>query len=285
MLQQKGFALNIVFFIFIMLLISFQKTVSEARPLEEIQKTGEIRLCVAGSSHALYTKMGIILAKALGVKPVIRRLKSWDQQFHGQGGVTIKEKSYTPYLMETGECDCYPNDLVMHDWRSKKLDFVLLFKTRMTIVVHNDNKEKFKTEKDLEGKQTAVMKGTTYHTWIEEKNTSDFAYNPVKIQFMTTDNSMMAVEDKQVDFTIIGADGALNWTRNKIKNSVVAFFIGPVTKVGWGFNKQDKNLQAVAAKFFETQRKTNSEFDAIWKEKVGITLSEYTLFLTNLLGK
>ncbi len=209
-----------------------------ARSLDEIRKSGELRLCVAGSSSRLYSQMGTVFAEHLRVRANIKKLDSWDQQFHNKDGVTVKEESYTPLLMETGECDCYPNDVVMHEWRMKKLGFVVLFKTRMTVVVHRDKKENFRSKADLMGKTAAVMKGTTYHTWIEEKNRTDFADNPVRIQYMSTDDSMKAVDSKAADFTVIGADGALNWTRNKVKNSETAFFVGPVTQVGWAFEKR-----------------------------------------------
>jgi membrane-bound lytic murein transglycosylase MltF len=258
---------------------------SHARSLAEIKQSGEIRLCVAGSSFELYTRTGTAFAESLGVQATVIRLDSWDKLFQNKDGMIDKEASYTPYLMETGECDCYPNDLVIHEWRTKKLDFAVLFKTRMTVVVHKDNLNHFKTETDLKGKQAAVMKGTTYHTWMEEKNQTDFADNPIKITFMPTNDSMNAVDSKTADFTIIGADGALNWTRNKVQNSVTAFLVGPVSQVGWGFRKGDSDLLEAAKTFFNSQQKVNSQFDAIWKEKVGITLSEFNLFITNLLGE
>lgn len=258
---------------------------AHARSLEEIRKSGEIRLCVAGSSYELYTRTGTAFAESLGVTANVKKADSWDKLFQNKDGGVDKEASYTPYMMETGECDCYPNDLVLNDWRLKKLDFAVLFKTRMTVVTHKDNFNTLKTEAALKGKHAAVMKGTSYHNWIEEKNKTDFADNPIRISLMTTDDSMNAVDSKTVDFTIIGADGALNWTRNKVKNSMVAFFVGPVTQVGWGFRKDDKDLLKAAETFFDSQRKVNSHFDIIWKEKVGITLSEFNLFITNLLGE
>jgi membrane-bound lytic murein transglycosylase MltF len=257
----------------------------EARSLEEIRKTHEIRMCVAGSSYELYTAMGMAFVEHIGVHPKVRRLDSWDQQFHNENGITIKEESYTPALLASGECDFYPNDLVIHEWRKKKLDFVILFRTHMTVVVHRDNQSRFTTEAELKGKTAAIQKGTTYHTWMEEKNTTDFADNPIRIRFMTTDESMKAVDTKAVDFTIIGADGALNWTRNKVKDSVVAFPVGTVTEVGWAFRKDDQDLQEAVRQFFEMQRKVGSQFDNIWQEKVGIALSEFTLFMTNFLNK
>ncbi|MBF0574008.1 MAG: transporter substrate-binding domain-containing protein [Desulfamplus sp.] len=271
----------------IICLCSFHLSIAStyARSLEEIKKSGELRLCVAGSSYELYTKTGTAFAESLGVKANVKTLDAWDNLFYNKEGVADKDAAYTPYLMETGECDCYPNDMVINDWRLKKMDFAVLFKTRMTVVISKDNKGNIKNEADLKGKRAAVMKGTSYHTWIEDKNKTDFADNPIQISFMSTAESMKAVDGKTVDFTIIGADGALNWTQNKVKNSVVGFFVGPVNQVGWGFKKEDKDLQEAAKNFFDSQLKVNSKFDLIWKEKVGITLSEFNLFITNLLGE
>jgi membrane-bound lytic murein transglycosylase MltF len=100
---------------------------------------------------------------------------------------------------------------------------------------------------------------------------------------MTTDESMQAVDTKFVDFTVIGADGALNWTRNKVKNVVVAFPVGDTTEVGWAFRKKDKDLQEAVRRFFDSQAAVGSRFDEIWKEKVGIRLSEFNVFITDLL--
>jgi hypothetical protein len=40
-----------------------------ARSLEEIRKTNELRICVAGSSYELYTAMALAFAEHLGVSP------------------------------------------------------------------------------------------------------------------------------------------------------------------------------------------------------------------------
>lgn len=254
-----------------------------ARSLEAIKNTNELRICVAGSSHELYTAMGLAFAEAIGIPATVKRLESWDRQFHNADGVTVKDAAYTPQLLADGDCDCYPNDMVMNAWRMKKLDFVILFQTRMVVVTHADRISEFTRLADLAGKTAAIQKGTSYHTWIEQQNASDLADNPIRVQFMSTDESMRAVDDKRVDFTIIGADGALNWTRNKIKHSSVAFPIGGATQLGWAFNKQDKDLQIAVKAFFEFQAQAGSQFDAIWNEKVGIPLSDFTLFITTLL--
>jgi len=254
-----------------------------ARSLEEIQKSNELRICVAGSSFELYTAMALAFTEHLGVSSRVRRVDSWDQQFQNDKGVTDKEAAYTPALMDSGECDCYPNDLVKNDWRSKKLDFVILFRTRMVVVVNKDNQSAYKNAADLAGKNAAIQKGTSYHSWLETQNAGPLASNSIRIQFMTTDESMRAVDAKSVDFTIIGADGALNWTRNKVKNVVVAFPIGDTTELGWAFRKKDKDLQEAVRRFFNSQAAVGSRFDEIWQKKVGIPMSEFNVFISGLL--
>ena len=253
------------------------------RSLEQIRKTKELRICVAGSSYELYTAMALAFTEHLGVSPRVKRLDSWDQQFQNDKGVTEKEAAYTPALMESGDCDCYPNDVVKNDWRLKKLDFVILFRTRMVVVVNKDNQAVYKGVVDLAGKNAVIQKGTSYYSWLETQNAGPLASNPIHIQFMTTDESMQAVDAKSADFTIIGADGALNWTRNKVKNVVVAFPIGDTTEVGWAFRKKDRDLQEAVRRFFDSEAAVGSRFDEIWKEKVGIPLSEFNVFITGLL--
>ena len=253
------------------------------RSLKEIRKTNELRICVAGSSYELYTAMALAFAEHLGVSPRVKRLDSWDQQFQNDKGVTDKDAAYTPALMDSGDCDVYPNDLVKNDWRLKKLDFVILFRTRMVVVVNKDNQPAYKGVADLAGKKAAIQKGTSYSSWLETQNAGPLVSSPIQIQFMTTDESMQAVDTKFVDFTVIGADGALNWTRNKVKNVVVAFPVGDTTEVGWAFRKKDKDLQEAVRRFFDSQAAVGSRFDEIWKEKVGIPLSEFNVFITDLL--
>lgn len=259
--------------------------VVEARSLEEIRATGELRLCVAGSSHALYSMTGTAFAESLGVAPVVKRMDAWDQLFQNADGVTDREAAYTPHLLETGECDVYPNNLVLLDWRQNKMDFAVLYKTRMTVVVHQDNLAAFSTESDLRGKRAAVMQGTSYHTWMEQMNVTVLQDDPIQISLMPTDDSMLAVDEKNVDFSIIGTDGALNWTRKKVQNSAVAFFVGPVIQKGWGVRKGDADLLEALESFIVDQRKMGSRFDDIWTEEVGISFSDFSLYITNVVGE
>ncbi len=276
-------ATKFIYLVIVTLMVMLFSSMAWARSLDAIQQSGELRICVAGSSYELYMAMAEPFAAYLKVRPKVKRLDSWDQQFHNKDGVTSKDGAYTPSLLDSGECDLYPNDMVKKDWRTKKLDFVILFRTRTVVLVHNDNLTEFKTVSDLAGKTAAIQKGTSYHSWLEARNAGEFKANPVQMQFMTTNDSLMAVDDKKYDFTLIGADGALNWTRNKVKNLSVAFPVGSTSELGWAFRKDDQELQAAAREFFKSQAYSGSQFDQIWQEKVGIPLSEFNVFITGLL--
>ncbi len=279
-----GFALLLILLGTVSIIFFVENNIAEARTLEEIKKTNEIRMCLAGSGHEYYKKMGMVFAEWLGVKARVRRLDSWDQQFHNKDGVTIKEAYYTPYLLETCECDFYPNDLVVNEWRKKKLDFVTLYPSRMVVLVHNDEQSRFKTKKDLKGKTAALMESTTYHTWVEEKNKTVFADNPVEIRLMKSSAARKQVHDKIVDFTITNLNIAFIRIKEEKLNIRVAFPVGPVTKTGWAFRKGDSKLQKAAQELFNLQRAKNSRFDKIWEER-GVSLNDYMLFLSDMLSK
>ena len=278
-----GFSLLLIILGTISIIFFMENNIARARSLEEIKKTNEIRICLAGSSHEYYKKMGMVFAEWLGVKARVRRLDSWDQQFHNKDGVTVKEASYTPYLLETCECDFYPNDLVVSEWRKKKLDFVTLYPSQMVVLVHNDEQSRFKTKKDLKGKTASLMKGTTFHSWMEEKNKTVFADNPVRIRFMESSAARKQVHDEIVDFTITNLNRVLVNAKKEKLNIRVAFPVGPVTEVGWAFRKEDKELQKAAQKLFNLQLTKGSQFDKIWVE-TGTSLSDYMLFLSEMLS-
>nr|CRH04912.1 conserved protein of unknown function [Candidatus Magnetococcus massalia] len=247
--------------------------------MAEIKKSAELRLCVAGSSHRLYQAMGVKFAQFLAVKPIIHRLHSWDQQFHNGVGETVKQAFYTPTLLRSGICDLYPNNLVVKPWRLRKLAIIPLYNTWMTVIMHKDRSQQFEKLAQLGGKSASVMKSTSYHNWLEKVNRTILKENPVRIQFAKTDQSMQAVNSGAVDFTLIGADGAFNWTRKKVPELEIAFPTGPTSLVGWATHQEHVELQAALHEFFLRQYTPDSPLDRIWLKHVGITLNEFNTFI------
>jgi membrane-bound lytic murein transglycosylase F len=257
------------------------------RSLEKIRASGEIRICLAGSSQDFYKKNAMAFAAYLGsgIHPRFVSFKKWDDQFVNRDGVVVKNGEYTPQPLASGRCDLYPNDLVQLDWRQKKLAFVLLFISRNTIIVNQRRINEFRSIKDLAGKTVAVMQGTSFESWLENKNAEQFRNNPIKFKFMPQKQAIMAVDRGEVDFAISGADGALWAINNFAKKAAVAFPVGATTKYGWCTRKADKDLQAAVRNFFDVQRsQLNSQINRNWKKYIGMTLGDFLLFVSSAPG-
>jgi membrane-bound lytic murein transglycosylase MltF len=279
-----------------------QADVSHARSLEEIRQTKEIRICIAYPYEpfvklespedcredckfsGIFYEESIEFAKSLGdgIQPKFLRV-DWDEQFFNKEGKTVIEDSYTPELLASGLCDVYPNNLTKTDWREKKMDIVTLHPSRMMVIVHKSRKKEFKTPADLAGKTVLVEKDTSYQTWMEEQNRTVYAGNPVKIEFMLETPARKAVNAGRDAFLLTDADVAIWGTRNDIKDSVVVFPVGPTEEIGWGFRKNDKDLQAAAQKFFDAQRgNPESVLNTIWKNYFGRSLTEFIALMLSI---
>ncbi len=268
--------------------------ISQARSLQEIRETGEIRFCIANNHPAIVvaepegcrddcTLRGPVYEEALAftetlggnVKAVFTRV-DWDEQFFNKDGKTDREAAYTPELLASGTCDIYPSHLTKIDWRLNKLDFVILFTSRIMVVVNRRNKRELKTVSDLAGKVAAVAKDTSFHTWLQAQNKTTFKDNPVRIQLITGVASVNAVNAGQVDFTLLDGDLAIWATMHQFNQAVLGFPVGPIDELGWAFRKDDKDLQAVVKQYFETERKAPySETNKRWKRNYGLSLQEF----------
>ncbi|MBF0118510.1 MAG: transporter substrate-binding domain-containing protein [Desulfobacterales bacterium] len=285
-----------IVFILTIVLILGKISIIYARSLEEIKKTKEIRFCLPYPDEpyvklesencvrdkckfsGMFYEEAQLFTKSLGtdIKPKFIRIE-WDEQFYNKDGKTVLEDSYTPEMLASGQCDCLPNNLTKNEWRQKKMDFVILFPSRMMVVINKSKKGEYKTVNDLEGKTVLVEKNTSYQTWIEEQNKAVFTKNPIKIEIMLEPQAKKIINDEEKNyFMVFDADVAIWSTRYEMKNSTVVFPVGPVDEIGWGFKKEDKDLQTAAQKFFEEQRKDpKSELNTIWKNFYGRTLTEY----------
>jgi membrane-bound lytic murein transglycosylase F len=216
------------------------------------------------------------------VTPKFSRV-GWDEQFFNKEGVVVREGSYTPELLASGRCDFYPY-MTKLPWRLKKLDFVTLYPNRMMVLVHKSKKTEFKTPADLCGKVAATVKDTSFHTWLQEQNERVHVANPIQFEFVTNnEEGLQAVDEGRVDFTITNTEFAMWSTRHRVKNTVSAFVVGPMEYIGWGFRKEDKDLQAAVQKFFDTQRADeNSPLNQIWDKYFDMTLIDFIGLMTKL---
>jgi len=248
-----------------------------ARDLAEVRQTGELRICLAGSSAPFYQSNAEAFARTLGVKPVIRTLEKWDQQFQNAGSETIKEASYEAHLLASGQCDLYPNDLHMTDWRRTKMRLVPYYTTRKVIIAHRSLRQELQLLEDLAGRRAAVQKGTAYETWLLQENETRFKSNPVQIEQLPTAESMKRVSNGLADFSVIGAEGAFKWVRGELDNLDLLFPVDELVEVGWGISFGAINLQQALEAFFVENLRVGSAMDRAWQKQYGISRMEYQL--------
>jgi membrane-bound lytic murein transglycosylase F len=266
---------------------------AEGRSLEEIQKTKELRACIAfvssmqgkaepqgcrdnctmtGDTPDLVQAFAASLGGDIKVKAVSI---GWEEQFTNKEGKVVQEQSYTPELFASATCDFYATGLAKNAWRSKKMDFVMVNPSRLEIVVNQSNKGTLQSPSDLKGKSVATYANSAYHSWILDQNKSAYKDGPVQMKFVDDENqAMKAVDDGSVDFTILVAEDALPMAGHQYPHTNVAFPVGPVLEMGWTFRKEDKNLQAAADRFLRGQRGDknsllNKQFKALYNMDIG----------------
>ncbi len=270
--------------IFVVLGLIFGSMSTQARPLSEILKSKELRIClvvdngVASAeppdcrdncrfSGRVYEE-SLVFAKSLGqdIQPKFIQV-DWDEQFFNDQGIIENGKEYTPALLENGTCDIYPSNLTRLDWREKMMDFVVQFPNRMMVVIHKDNKPKFKKLEDLAGKKAGTTPNTSYEEWLLNQNKTVFSQNPIHIDSIPDEKDILSkLQKKQIDFTLLDAMVAILTVRNLALNCSVAFPVGPTDEIGWAFRKQDKDLQIAVNNFFQSQLHDHlSELNQIWQ--------------------
>ncbi len=237
-----------------------------------------LRICVAGAAADFYQANGEAFAYYLGVRPEVRRLNDFDQQFHNNAGVTVKDQSYPPKLLSDGSCDVFPNDLHIVDWRESKMRMVPYYTARNVVLAHPTQSTVMKGSEDLAGRVAAVQKGTAYEEWLLTANASQFASNPVVIKNAPTNDSVRMVAERQADFTIIGTESAFRWARTDAQNVTILFPVSPPVNVGWGVSASSPDLAQALERFFADNKRVDSLLDRNWRTRRMVSLMEYQLF-------
>ncbi|MDC8771236.1 substrate-binding periplasmic protein [Roseateles albus] len=285
--------------LFIPLILGIYGLPAAARSLAEINKTKELRICIAPTSSGIASaspegcrdnckfsgrvyEEALEFAHSLGrdIKPKFLRV-TWDEQFHNSKGQTVRDDSYTPELLAAGQCDFYPSSLSINEWRLKKMDFALLHINRMMVIARKDKKNQFKTVADLAGKSAAVTLNSSYHGWLQKMNAGEFQKNPVKIIFKEeADEIFRLIEAGDIDFTVQDAYLAIYATKNSFKKSAVMMPVGPLDEIGWAFRKQDADLRAAAELFFSKQLgKPDGALNLIWEKNFGLSIDKFIVLM------
>ena len=259
----------------IALLLLALTPLAPARTLREIEQSGSLRLCLAGSSADFYHGNGEALARYLGVAAEFIDLKDWNAQFENGEGQVVKEAAYTARRFADGSCDVFPNDLYIVPWRQSKMTLVPYYMTRKVVVANRDLRSAVRHIDDLQGRRAAIQRGTAYDSWLLEQNAGRFAADPVVIDYYPTDEAMRAVAERRADFTVIGSEGSFKWVRSDEPRLDVRFAVGPRVAVGWGIHPAAADLEDRLEQFFADNNRRGSELDRAWQEQYDIPLTKY----------
>jgi len=250
---------------------------AQARTLAEVRESGTLRLCVAGSSADFYQANGEEFARFLGVKPEVKRLARFEEQFQNAQGVTVRGEEYVPKLLADGSCDVFPNDLQIVDWRESKMRLVPYYNVRSVVIAHQDLAASLKRVADLAGRRAAVQKGTNYDDWLVRANAAELASRPVDVVHASTAEAVRMVADRKADFTIVGTEGALRWVR-EAPGLVVLFPVDEPLQAGWGILPVATLLEKELQRFFAESRRSGSGLGENWRRQYNVSLNEYELY-------
>jgi two-component system sensor histidine kinase/response regulator len=259
----------------------------QARPLEEIEASGELRFCIVTANqqeYEFYCKLAKAFAAHVGtdLEVVVHGVATWDIIFQDENGQTRRGDSYTPKLLAEGTCDCIAAPITRMPWRENLMGIVNLFPSRTVVVVRRGEEQDYTSERNLAGKRAIILKSSSFQSWLEGQNQTLYLANPVSIALTATlINAREMLLSGEADFTLMDADGAMAIIRQEYPDLTVAFSLGEVEAIGWGFCKDDKVLQEKAREFFRLQiADADSAFNKLWKQRYGMTLVEFAQSMT-----
>lgn len=250
---------------------------AHGRSLAEIRSTGELRVCVAGSSADFYRDNAEEFARYLGVQAKTEVLLNWDAQFAVTEGFAARLDQADATPLASGRCDLYPNDLHITPQRQLRMVLVPYFSTRSVVIARPELRASLRNQSDLRGRTAAVQAGTAYEAWLRTFN-STIKDDPIKINLFDTAQAMREVVERRADFTVIAAESAFKWVRDDLENLDLLFPVGDVTQVGWGIASNIPDLELALNEFFDQSRRVGSGLDRSWRKKYGVSLMEYQMF-------
>ena len=244
------YLLIIIVYISICVLFVYKFTPTpKATILDNIIKTGKIKVITRNNSHCYYIyrdqPMGFeydlvnAFADYLGVKLEIIIAEQWDEMI--------------PALMDE-EGELIAASMTITPKRKKQVAFSNGYMAiQQYIIVHRDNTGIKKAE-DLAGKTVHVRKGTSYQERLEalKKDGIDLT---IELQDNTpTEELIQQVAEKTVEVTVADKNIAL-LNRRYYPRAILAGPISESEQLGWALNVNAHKLLERVNKFFNTIKK------------------------------
>ena len=209
------------------------KSTAKARTIEEIKKSGELRIAVfadkkpfgyvdnKGAYQGYDIGLGNRLAKDLGVKPKY---------------VSVDAANRAEFLI-SNKVDITLANFTVTDERKKQVDFALPY-MKVSIGVVSPKDKVIKDVKELEGKTLIVTKGTTAETYFEKNypNIKLQKYDQYSDAFSTDNTEVLAwaLENKgyEVGITSLGDPDTIAPAVQKGNKELLDFINKDIKKLG-----------------------------------------------------
>lgn len=255
---------------------------ANARSLAQIKRSGELRIChptlsTIGKDRQTehpHVRTAVAFARALGVIPKLREIR-WSAVFEDADGRVFQDKTYTPALLSSGECDFFPSDITILGWRQTKLAFVPIYASRKMVITRRDVVERFVNVASLAGRKTVTQPNTTYAEWLRSQNEGLLRDKPIRIAYQQYATPMDDVRSGRSDFAVVDAYSALSEIRSNYQDLAVAFPVGMTEQIAYGFAKSDRDLLDRFQEFFIAGTQDNDAIiNKLFRAHYGIDLRQ-----------
>ncbi len=265
---------RILFIGYAILCIIFLSPRLNARDLDEIKKSGEIRIAFTETDYnTINYPLAVEFAKYLNVSLEEVTIE-WDQAFQIDGIIpedvqSNPDVSYTPDIFT--EVDAIFSTFTILDWRRRLFDFSeTLFSAELIMI--SEKEDSPENYEELKGKSIAMMRGTSFESRISEINES-IGGGITTLLTESSDDAKDLLIKGEVWGIVLDADEALNFRANNDNAFKIGIPISTVSKTAYAVEKGN-SLRREIENFFETIA-NNGELDRIFEEMFGLTYSAY----------
>ncbi len=197
------------------------------------------------------------------------RLVRWPELFS-------KGSSGEPQLFGAQLCSFFAVALTFTEEREKMFKMIAIYPGRTMVVVPKKNEISFKDIRSLAAKRTAVVKQTTYASWLAKANETELKKNPIRIKDLKDGGAVELLNRGEIDFVLMDTIQAFYLLLKKPGQYALAFPAGENERIGWAFPKGDKLLAVQFENYLKSERlDPKSDVNKIFEKYFGLNVQEF----------
>lgn len=258
----------------LLLFFTFSMFVLHSRDLEQIKRSGEIRVAFTSDDiRNINYPLAKEFARYLNVE-LVEVIIDWEEVFMQDGKIPEGLESdptiaFTPDALKRADIIC--STFTILEWRKKLFDFgETLFSAELLIISRDQTPPE--DYASLAGKKIAFQRATTFEKHMQEIN-AQIGGGIELIPTESGDEAKQMLTSGEVFGLVLDADEALNFNSLNNYEYQIAYPVSKVSKTAWAVEKGNRLNQEVES-FFETIA-SNGILDEIFYEKFNITYTTY----------